>query len=157
MYTTKNNILNITSISKRNTSPLSAAIVIYCISKPLNGHANAMREIYHIILAQKPRYSAWLLVSNGGMVKATRITEQYRLWGGLKKSGISLPAGDLTKEYAIHSKNNETQYFGAIHLINPEFSEISNFMSSHSSSHLVLSDDWKSIKQLISNGWRYDR
>lgn len=150
----KNETFNIPNAPERARHPLSAAIITYKNLCLLSSQACAMNKLYRQAISYLPSYKGWLLLSNGGMVKNSRIVDYYRLWGGLSKAGITFPEGQKTPEHIL-KHGNDAQYFGAINLDNPNFLQIARLISDHSSTHLLLSNNSESIEKILSTGWKY--
>lgn len=150
----QNDVFNVSSKPARVRTALSAALVEYRSTNLLNCHASAMDQLYHQVISYLPEYTCWLLLSNGGMVKSSRIVEYYRLWDGLDKGGITLPLGQRTKEYSLKN-GNEIQYFGATQLKNPNFFHIAKLISTHASTHLTLSKSNSVVEKILGDGWSY--
>jgi hypothetical protein len=149
-----NDVFRISSQSQPRERILSAALLVKKSGTHQKCHEEAMREIYNQVISCSPTYTGWILLSNGGMVKSTRIVEYYGLWRGLEKNGAQLPDGQKSEEYKS-SENGNIQFFGAIQLKNPDFSVISKLMIAHTPVHFVLSESSLKINKLLDEGWTY--
>lgn len=150
----ENEVFNL-KINQKHTSPaLSGVLSLHHLTPLTLAHATAMKKLYDRITESHPKYEAWLLISNGGMVESNRIIEYYGLWKGLKKNGISLPEGIRSEEFQLREGNN-IQFFGSLKILNPDFSKIAHILKLRPKFHLLMSRDKKSIENLLANGWKY--
>lgn len=150
----ENKIFNLTIGQARSDFALSGALSLHHLTPLTLAHATAMEKLYKRIIESCPAHEAWLLASNGGMVKSNKIIEYYGLWKGLQKNEISIPSGIRSEEFQLR-ENDNIQFFGSVRILNPDFSKIAHTLQLRPKFHLLISDNEKSIKTLLESGWKY--
>lgn len=152
---TANSVFNIPQKTHEGLGQLSAALRLYPGLPLSDRQEKALTELYARINAYFPNHLVWLLVSNGGKVPDTKIVRHYGLWRSLEKNGVELPEGERTSEHILED-GGDIQFFGGICLRHPRFQEVVRLVALHSSAHVVLSDNERSVQELLSSGWFYD-
>lgn len=150
-----NTVFNIPQRTHEALGQLSAALKFYPGRPLADRQEKALMELYGRVNSRFPRYLVWLVISNGGKVPDTKIVRHYGLWRALEKNSVELSEGERTSEYILED-SGEIQLFGGICLHHPRFQEVMKLISSHSSAHIILSDNEHSVRALLNSGWFYD-
>lgn len=151
----ENEIFNLKADQTRSNIVLSGALSLHHLTPLTLAHATAMKKLYKRIIETCPAHEAWLLASNGGMVKSNKIIEYYGLWKGLQKNGVSIPSGIRSEEFQLREDDN-VQFFGSVQIFNPDFSKIAHILQLRPKFHLLISDNRETIKNLLERGWKYN-
>lgn len=136
-------------------SNLAAALLLTKSNELISSHAYAMEVLYNKVLSCMPNAQPWILLSNGSMVRPSRIIQHHKLWRGLQNSGIALPSGTRTMEHTTSTADG-IQFFGAIKLDNVDFDEIATLMSCHSSAYFMILQSNPQIEEILKTGWSYE-
>ena len=150
-----NTVFNIPQRTHEALGPLSAALKLYPGRPLADRQEKALIDLYGRVNVYFPNHLVWLVVSNGGKVPDTKIVRHYGLWRSLEKNAVELREGERTSEYVLED-GGEIQFFGGICLRHPRFHEIMRFIEFHSATHVVLSDNERWVRELLSSGWLYD-
>ncbi|MFK0314448.1 hypothetical protein ACIQUF_24865 [Pseudomonas sp. NPDC090233] len=147
-----NAVYNVNPACAESGTALSGALILHECSSLKESHIKAVSQLYDHILSRDENYVAWILVTTGGRVKPTRITEYFRLWKAFQKGKVPLPLGLRTKEYVVRDGDG-AQYYGAVRPYEFIAADFVGVFRARSSSYLLLSKSDSAVASLLEHGW----